>query len=152
MLKPMVKVRQQDGVLVAEFWDCLRLDPAPVQDLRKLFDDHVRGGGRPDLVIDLNGVTFAGSASLGGFLALRKLSHPAGGRIVFCNVDPNVKEVFRVSQIARLFAFADDLPGALARVDEPPGASSDEIPTFGSPATPAAPRPSPGLLRRRKPI
>jgi len=153
MLKPMVQVRPQDGVLVAEFWDCLRLDPAPVQDLRKHFEAHIRGGGRPDLVVDLNGVTFAGSAALGGFLTLRKHSQPKGGRIVFCNVDATVREVFRVSQIAPLFAFVADVPAAFALLAEPAGSSSStEIPAFGGPAhTPAPPRPTPGLLRRRKP-
>ena len=34
MLKPTVEVRNEGGVLVAEFWDCLRLDPAPVRDIR----------------------------------------------------------------------------------------------------------------------
>jgi len=65
--------------------------------------------------------SFAGSASLGGFLTLRKLSLPKGGRIVFCNVDPNVNEVFRVSQIASLFAFVADVPAALALLAEPAG-------------------------------
>ena len=153
MLKPMVRVRTQDGVLLAEFWDCLRLDPAPVGDLRKHLEHHIRGRGRPDLVVDLNGVAYAGSAALGGFLSLRKVTQPMGGRVIFCNVDPTVMEVFRVSQLSRLFAFVQDVPAALARMAEPPGSSSSgEIPAVGtSPAAPAVPRPSPGLLRRRKP-
>src|SRR5687768_8525955 len=32
MLKPTVEVRIEGGVLVAEFWDCLRLDPTPVME------------------------------------------------------------------------------------------------------------------------
>ena len=157
MLKPMVQVRQRDGILLAEFWDCLRLDPAPVQDLRKQFEAHLRAGGRPDVVVDLNGVSFAGSASLGGFLNLRKLSQPKGGRIVFCNVDATVHEVFRVSQIATLFAFVADEPAAFALLSEPapapspapaPAPASDGSPP---PSDPAMPRRSPGVLRRRKP-
>ena len=27
MLKPSVQIHNMDGVFVAEFWDCLRLDP-----------------------------------------------------------------------------------------------------------------------------
>ena len=33
MLKPSVQVYEHEGILIAEFWDCWRLDPAPVQDL-----------------------------------------------------------------------------------------------------------------------
>jgi anti-anti-sigma factor len=120
MLKPRVQVRTEGGVLIAEFWDCLRLDPAPVSDLRKEFDVHLRAQGRPEVVVDLNGVVFAGSAALGGFLALNRLARQKGGHVVFCRVDPNVYEVFRVSKLVPLFIFEADVPAALVAVDRPP--------------------------------
>ncbi len=116
MLKPTVEVREELGVLVAEFWDCLRLDPNPVQDLRRRYEDHLKQGGRPFLVVDLNGVTFAGSAALAGFTSIQRLNRVSKGRLIFCNVDPNVFEVFRVSKLDTLFSFAKDKPEALALV------------------------------------
>ena len=110
MLKPSVQIREEDGVLTAEFWDCLRLDPAPITELRKHFQEYQQKTGRPELVVDLSGVGFAGSAALGGFLAMRR----AGAKPIFCNVDPTVREVFRVSKLEPLFAFAEDKPAALA--------------------------------------
>jgi anti-anti-sigma factor len=133
MLKPRVQVRTEGGVLIAEFWDCLRLDPAPVSDLRKLFEAHQRAQGRPELVVDLNGVAFAGSAALGGFLALNRLARQHGGRMVFCRVDPNVYEVFRVSKLAPLFTFETDVPSALALLKSPVAREDAEA------APPAAP-------------
>ena len=47
MLKPSVQIHNMDGILVAEFWDCLRLDPAPVQDLRKHYEAHLQARGGP---------------------------------------------------------------------------------------------------------
>lgn len=147
MLKPMVQVREQDGLLTAEFWDCLRLDPAPVQDLRKHFEAHLRANKKPDLIVDLNGVGFAGSAALGGFLTLRKLAQPKSGRVVFCNVDPTVFEVFRVSRLSTLFDFVADMPAALALIAEGPPSTDSPPP----PPPRIEPRPSSGLTRRRKP-
>ncbi len=152
MLKPRVQVRIEGGTLVADFWDCLRLDPAPVQELRKHLEAYLQSEGRPDVVIDLNGVGFAGSAALGGFLTLNRLVRQRGGRLIFCNVDPTVFEVFRISKLDPLFLFASDLPTALAQIDAPaPSAESRQ-------ATPAdgQPKPSDGAgapLRRdrRKP-
>jgi len=135
MLKPRVQVHSESGVLVAEFWDCLRLDPAPVQELRKEFEAHLRAQGRPEVVIDLNGVGHAGSAALGGFLSLHRLALQRGGQMVFCNVDPNVFEVFRVSKLVTLFAFETDVAKALARVNGP-AAGSSESPATGQPADP----------------
>ncbi len=113
MLKPSIETHNVNGILVAEFWDCLRLDPAPVQDLRKHYDLHIQGNGRPDLVVDLSGVGFAGSAALGNFVALQRMVRHGGGRFVFCNVDATVSEVFRASKLESLFEFVADRPLAL---------------------------------------
>src|ERR1700761_5264626 len=88
MLKPSVQVGVENGVFVAEFWDCLRLDPVPVQELRAEFDEHLRKGGRADLVIDLLGVGFAGSAALGGFVALQRVARGKGGGMGFAQAGP----------------------------------------------------------------
>src|SRR4051794_15407457 len=113
MLKPMVQVQIEDGILVAEFWDCLRLDPQPTLELRKKYEAHIRSKGHPNLVVDLLGVGFAGSAALGNFVALQRDVRQHGGRLIFCNVDPTVLEAFRVSKLEPLFAFVADKPAAL---------------------------------------
>jgi anti-anti-sigma factor len=139
MLKPSVQIREEDGVLTAEFWDCLRLDPAPVADLRKAYGEYSRRTRRAEVVVDLNGVAFAGSAALGAFLAIRR----DGARMIFCNVDSNVREVFRVSKLEPLFFFAEDKPAALALANAPADAQPEAPPR---PAAPSGPSP----LRRRK--
>ncbi len=152
MLNPKVEVKVEGGVLVAEFWDCLRLDPNPVRDLRQHYEAHVKAKGRPDLVVDLNGVMFAGSASLGGFLALNRLARQHGGKLVFCEVDENVHEVFRISKLTPMFSFVEDRPAALTLLSgHDPGASSET--SEAGPATPKPPSPptptrSEGPLRR----
>jgi anti-anti-sigma factor len=156
MLKPRVQIHDENGLMVAEFWDCLRLDPAPVLDLRNKFETHLRTTGRPDLVVDLLGVGFAGSASLGNFVAMQRLARPRNGRVIFCNVDPTVFEVFRVSKLSPLFEFVADRPAAhVLAIQQPPALGTDGHAT--PPST--APRPAPssnghGLVRssrRRNP-
>jgi anti-anti-sigma factor len=154
MLKPSVQVHNVDGLLVAEFWDCLRLDPAPVLDLRHRYEEHVKAGGRPEVVVDLAGVGFAGSAALGNFVALHRSARQNGGRLIFCRVDPTVAEVFRASQLERLFEFVGDRDAGIAAANRPApttgGDPSAEVPADRP--RPASPVPG-GLsrLRRRKP-
>ena len=148
MLKPMVEVRNEGGILFAEFWDCLRLDPAPVRDLKAHLEQHIRSHGRPDLVVDLNGVSYAGSASLGGFIVLHRLTVQHGGRVVFCNVDDNVFEVFNVSKLTPLFVFTKDRAAALACLTTP--ADFPATPPSAPAAGPPKPR-SDGPLRRSRP-
>ena len=80
MLKLAVQVHNEGGFLIAEFWDCFRLDPAPVQELRKKYEAHLAAKGRPQVVIDLLGVGFA--LILGDVLP--KLSE-RGHFITFCD-------------------------------------------------------------------
>ncbi len=155
MFKPSVQIHNVDGLLVAEFWDCLRLDPAPVQELRNRYEAHVKTGGRPEIVIDLQGVGFSGSAALGNFVALHRTARQHGGRLVFCKVESTVLEVFRASNLEPLFEFVVDREAGIAAANRPPKAPS-EVP---SESKIVADRPRPaspvqgGLsrLRRKKP-
>jgi anti-anti-sigma factor len=154
MLKPSLETHNVAGVLVAEFWECLRLDPAPVQELRTQYDSHRRNGGRADVVVDLSGVAFAGSAALGNFVALNRAVRHAGGRIVFCNVDPTVSEVLRASKLDSLFEFAGDRSAALRAIDEQPVPPADgQKPPTAPPASGEKPSPPAraggGPLKRR---
>jgi anti-anti-sigma factor len=122
MLKPSLETHNVDGILVAEFWDCFRLDPAPVQDLRAAYEAHLKKRGRPDVVVDLSGVGFAGSAALGNFVAIHRQVKQHGARLILCNVDPTVREVLRASKLDALFEFADDRAAALLKIKEAPPA------------------------------
>jgi anti-anti-sigma factor len=141
MLKPHVQVHNENGVMVAEFWDCLRLDPGAVQELRSKYEAHLKGGGRPELVVDLLGVGFAGSAALGHFVALHRFARPKNGRLIFCNVDPTVFEVFRVSKLDSLFQFAGDRPAALVLASSPAPPLTPTPPPADGTATPGSASP-----------
>ncbi len=150
MLKPALETHNVDGILVAEFWDCMRLDPAPVQDLRAVYEKHVKSGGRPEVAVDLSGVGFAGSAALGNFVALHRAARGRGGRLVLCNVDPTVREVLRASKLDVFFEFAGDRADALRVIKETtPGPASDGDPSAATGA--AAPRERPALAPRTGP-
>lgn len=156
MLKPSVQIHDQDGILLAEFWDCLRLDPAPVQELRSRYEALLRKKGRPEVVIDLSGVGFAGSAALGNFVALHRDARRSGGRLIFCNVDPAVREVFRASKLESLFEFVADRAAALSLIAEGPAAAPPHgkaVPGAAAEQPPPAVRGAAGSspLRRRKP-
>jgi anti-anti-sigma factor len=154
MLKPALETHNVDGILVAEFWDCFRLDPAPVQDLRAAYETHLKNRGRPEVVVDLSGVGFAGSAALGNFVALHRAVRQRAGRLVLCNVDPTVKEVLRASKLDVLFEFAGDRADALRTVKEAiPGASEagDHAASSGETA-PVRPKPTRAPLSGSAPL
>jgi anti-anti-sigma factor len=143
MLQPSVRIVEESGALVAEFWDCLRLDPQPVKDLRDHFEAHVRRKGRPDLVVDFFGVGFAGSSALSGFISLRKAVVAAQGKLVLCRLEPAVYDSFRLLRLDPLFRFTDSREGALEALKQ---AAPPPSPPMGASAQ--AP-PAPVRLRRK---
>ncbi len=156
MLKPSVQIHNVDGFFLAEFWDCLRLDPAPVQDLRDRYEEHIRDKGRPEVIVDLAGVGFAGSAALGNFMALHRSARQNGGRLVFCEVDPTVAEVFRASKLEKLFEFVADREAAVAAVKRGPvglsgNDASDSEPPLERPRPSSSPSGGLSRLRRKRP-
>jgi anti-anti-sigma factor len=152
MLKPALETHNVDGIFVAEFWDCFRLDPAPVQELRAAFEKHLANGGRPNAVVDLSGVGFAGSAALGNFVALHRVTRQRGGRLVLCNVDPTVREVLRASKLDVFFEFAGDRADAVRVIKETPPAPAPATDGDHQGAAPlSAPRERPALAPRSGP-
>jgi anti-anti-sigma factor len=154
MLKPSLETHNVDGILVAEFWECFRLDPAPVQELRASYEAHLKNGGRPEVVIDLSGVGFAGSSALGNFVALHRIARQKGGKLVLCNLDPTVREVLRASKLDSLFEFAGDRADALRAIKEAPPAAVGEPKADGQAVPPPGKTPpaggfGPPPLRRR---
>jgi anti-anti-sigma factor len=147
MMKPSVQVHTAADHLLAEFWDCLRLDPAPTLELREHYDRHVKSGGAPCVVIAVGGVGFAGSSALGNFVALQRSARQNGGRVVFCHVDPTVIEVFRASKLDRLFEFVADREAAAAAVRRGEASAPDE--PESAPRRPAGST-STGLNRLRR--
>ena len=126
-----------------------------MQDLRNHYEAHLKAQGRPDVVVDLSGVGFAGSAALGNFVALQRLVRSKGGRIVFCEVDPTVAEVFRASKLESLFEFVAESVGRSPCDQRPawPAAPAERKPADTDPTRPDKPPPpgrtGSGPLRRR---
>ncbi len=152
MLKPALETHNVDGILVGEFWDCLRLDPRRFRICAALTRSTCRMGGRPEVAVDLSGVAFAGSAALGNFVALHRAARQRGGRLVLCNVDPTVREVLRASKLDVFFEFAGDRADALRVIKETPPAPAAATDGDHQGATPgSAPRERPALAPRSGP-
>lgn len=84
--------------------------------LTDLFDE-VSHSGAQSLVLDLQNLEFMDSVCLG--CLVQALNHAAkgGGRIALVNTDSNVQELFRVTQLNRLFPVCHDVPTALTAIE-----------------------------------
>lgn len=100
-----MRLDQQDQVTVVTMRaeDCQQL----WRTLEPLVEERKRA-----FVLDLRGVTFLNSVSIAAIIAARNKVAAAGGRLVLANLTDNVKAVFRVLKLERLFDLEFDLTRA----------------------------------------
>ena len=78
------------------------------------------GAGSNRLVVDLTRTSFVDSATLGVLLGGLKRLRPKGGEIVLVIADPNIRKIFEITLLDRVFPIVDTLPEALDRVTGAP--------------------------------
>lgn len=70
--------------------------------------------GNHSLTIDFAGLDFVSSSGLRVFLMTAKKLKPVGGKVVLCNLAPEIKEVFEVSGFSTMLSIKSSLDDALA--------------------------------------
>lgn len=105
---PMIKVEDNDGVLVASFSDEDRFNALITEAVReKLLPYFARPNTR--LIFNLEGIKFIDSSGFSVFLSLMKAANNNYGKLKICNVHPEVKELFKVLQLHNVFELYDSL-------------------------------------------
>jgi anti-sigma B factor antagonist len=70
-------------------------------------------GGRRKLLLNFGNVEFMSSAALGKLIALHKKLQGVSGRLILCNIDPGIKEVFEITKLDKFFNIKDEEQAAL---------------------------------------
>lgn len=78
--------------------------------------DSLLAQGRMGYVFDLSQVTFLNSVSIAAIIATRNRITTAGGKVALSNLADNIKTVFRILKLERVFDLTLDLERALAHV------------------------------------
>jgi anti-sigma B factor antagonist len=81
-------------------------------ELRAAITDAIDSGAT-SLVIDLSDTTFIDSMTLGVLLGAVKRLRPVGGRVSVVCTDPNIRRIFEITLLDRVFALHDSRETAL---------------------------------------
>ena len=82
--------------------------PALREEIAEVIDDGIH-----DLVVDLSEVTFIDSMTLGVLLGAMKRLRPLGGRLCVVVNDPNIRRIFEITLLDRVFPLYEDTERAL---------------------------------------
>ncbi len=70
------------------------------------------------LVIDLAGVTYLNSAALGVLIAANSNFLKRKARIVLCNLDKNIENIFIITKLSLVFEIAEDIDSAIKKLSD----------------------------------
>jgi anti-sigma B factor antagonist len=108
-----LEVEDINDVTVVNFTDKKILDEQNIQIIGEQLFSLIDELGRRKLVLNFSNVEYLSSAALGKFITLNKKVNAAGGRLVLCNIDPQIYEVFEITKLNKLFNIQKEEQAAL---------------------------------------
>jgi len=108
-----LEVEDIGDVTVVNFTDKKILDEQNIQIIGEQLFSLVDDLGRRKILLNFSNVEYLSSAALGKFITLNKKVNSAGGRLILCNIDPQIKEVFEITKLNKLFTIHEEEQAAL---------------------------------------
>ncbi|MEO1617876.1 MAG: STAS domain-containing protein [Planctomycetota bacterium] len=110
---------EQNGeVLVVGFMDSKILDSQRIEQVGRELQDAVPQATSQKLLLNFRGVSFMSSAMITKLVMLNKGCKAQGVTLKFCEVSPNVLEVFKITRLNKLFDIQSTEDKAIASFDK----------------------------------
>ena len=107
-------VQSIKNVTVVQFQESAILDALMIQEISEELNHLVETQHQQKLLLDFMKVKFLSSSALGILVTLRKKVDANKGDLVICGMNPELRKVFKITNLEKLFKFADDEPSAMA--------------------------------------
>jgi anti-sigma B factor antagonist len=101
-----LEVEDIGEVTVVNFTDRKILDEQNIQIIGEQLFSLVDEAGRRKLLLNFGNVEYMSSAALAKLITLNKKLQPVGGRMILCNVDAQIMEVFEITKLNKLFTIS----------------------------------------------
>ncbi len=111
-----IDIEEVGSVTVARFLDKKILDEANIDKIGQELFGLVDQDGRKQIVLDFSLVEYLSSAALGKLITMHKKVSAAGGKCALCNIQKDILDVFKITQLHKVLTLCDDLDDALAKV------------------------------------
>ncbi len=113
-MNPICNIEKQNDINVLT----LTLDALTHEDnnaLMKVFDGLLKEGGKK-IILDLSGTRYVSSIILASLVYMQKRAKDAGGALIFCNVQNQVKEVIEMTNLDKIFDIVTDRETACKKI------------------------------------
>lgn len=113
-----ITTQVHDDVLVVGFTDSKILDSQRIEQIGRELQTVVGEAEHRKLLLNFRGVSFMSSAMITKLVMLNKTCKAQGVNLKFCEVSPNVLEVFKITKLNRLFDIQEDEEKAVASFEK----------------------------------
>ena len=96
------------GVTVVTFSDSSILDSTVIEQLGRDLYELTDKQNKQKIILDFTNVKFLSSQVLGVLLTLNKKSQAIKGTLVLCSMKPELKKIFTITNLDKLFKFYKD--------------------------------------------
>jgi anti-sigma B factor antagonist len=96
-------IRKQGKVSVVELKDRKILEELQIREIGERLSDIALGEPSPQILVDFSHVEHLTSGALGMLITLNKQVTENEGKLVLASIHPQIYEVFRITQLNRLF-------------------------------------------------
>jgi anti-sigma B factor antagonist len=101
-------IEDVNDVTVARFTDKKILDESNIQIIGNQLFNLVDEDHRQKIVLDFTNVEYLSSAALGKLITMDKKVKAAGGKLRLCSIRSDIKEVFKITRLDKLFTIVDN--------------------------------------------
>lgn len=108
-----LEVEDYNDVTIVKFTDRKILDEQNIQAIGEQLFSLVDDVGRHKLLLNFSNVEYLSSAALGKLITLNKKVQGVSGRLALCNIDPQIYEVFKITNLDKLFQIFEEEQEAL---------------------------------------
>ena len=108
-----LEIETIQGVTQVTFVASRLLGEEALQALFKPIHSMVTEGGVRKLLLSFRNVEYLSSKALGQLVLLHKQMQAAGGRLILCNLNPNLIEIFKIASLDKALKLKEDAQAAL---------------------------------------
>jgi anti-sigma B factor antagonist len=106
-------IEEVNGVTIARFTDKKILDESNIQIIGNQLFNLVDEDHRQKIILDFTNVEYLSSAALGKLITMDKKVKAAGGKLRLCSIRSDIKEVFKITRLDKLFQILDNRDKAI---------------------------------------
>ena len=113
-----LEVEDIGNVTTVTFTDRKILDEKNIQTIGEQLFSLLENPYRRKILLNFTNVEYLSTVAFGKFITLQKKLRVAGGRLVLCNIHPEIYDVFEITKLNKLFEITKEQREGLALLEQ----------------------------------